>query len=1550
MPSTARQFDQFYTAPDVAKHLYSIVKQVIGARSMSKYRWLEPAAGAGAFYSRMPEGRIGLDIAPVPGVKGVKTADFLTWTPPAKPKDNRPLAVLTNPPFGKNSSMAVAFVNHAVAIGAHYVAVVVPRTFEKVGFWKRLDKHLHLVHQEAMVPESFVFEGSPYAVPCVFQVWQYRDEQRPIVDLPTKHADFEFLHHRNRDQADFAFQRIGAKAGKVKVLGGQSAARNANNWIRAKDRSASGIAVVRARFEAADWDAVKHCTAGNPSIAKTEIVALYSAASVTIMRATLPVAPTVSVYDKIKALEGAGMPYEDRKKTGVVYTPVEVARSMIRLARIQPTDKVWEPACGRGVFLFALVEHLVGERGLTYEQAARWSEGHVFSQDIDPVAISDLRKLWHDYFAGRGVKSNLGKNLRVADSLFSSCKMRFDLAIGNPPYLGGASMDKELRGQLKERFESLYKGNGDMYFAFVERALEQADRTCLLVPPSWMTAVGAKRLRALLKPKLRAVVDFGTRQLFGKEVFTMASIMVTGSDTHAPLLHRVGLPEEGNTPWSVWFRDDKVLTDKLTFQRDRIERLMHDEVLSDLMTANIGVLTGNNWCYRVSGPVVDGRVAFQASPIKAKKKAKVTDQKFLDTVFSAPAEMAPRYLKMTRVKTRDQALTEQHRLLCPYDDQWQVVQEQSMDTGMAKWFEAVRPDLEARKLSSKAAFYKYKSRQALVDLPLDEQVILVPYILPQGQAFAPVVVTAREVGGRFVVGSGYMLRLKDARDLDRVLEILRSPRMAKWLAQEGALKKGDYRSFSARVLREMPTGVKPIEVVEPLPAVLIPALSSRLSVIEKLVGVDRVVMASPAFRDARNVFTEAAAKADTQAIALVVPPSWDRASMHNRLDRGFGLVHSEALDDVLREGKKVRALLQVWKRRAPDRKRVFPPKTNDFAFVGAPTADFALRRVGKAAGKVLDVASTMSPLSHMFIRATDRNGVQAMRDTFRAIDWAPVKAKCGVIPSINRGDVVGAYKAVKDSREVAVFNEIKAMERSRVPADQRSAHGVFYTPPPVAASMIRMARIQEVDFVLEPSCGRGVFFFATALHFINERGWTYEKTARWAEMHLFGADLCQEALDDLATLWTAFFAKQGVGSCIKHNLLCGDSIFAGWSHRTFDVVIGNPPYVAWPNIDADDKTRLRTLPVCAKGQPDLYYAFMSRALTMAPRSCLIVPHAWLRTDSAKVLRDEVKPRLRALVDFGNRMVFGDDVNTTASIVLCGTPTLVPILHRTSLPEEDGTWSVIYRNDPNLADQWVFDSPFVKVPGAETLGDLAHVHAPLTTGNDHAYKVAITGQAGHGRVGFQGERRKFRGTGEFSGPIFSAPKSLVPPFLRLTQYKTIQDVLDERCRLLCPYDTNGTVIPAADLDAGALAYLETRRAMLDARHGRSSRQPFYAVNSTSGVMDFAPDQPLILIPDRIREAINPIVVTASELGGRFAFISGYVIEPKNPSEVDRIVGLLKSQDVTDWIGTFAKDIPSKNLDLPPWHWMTAEKVRNVPTVFLRKEVIANDVQTEEVGIA
>ena len=248
------KLDQYYTAEQVARRLYGSFSARIDP---AEFLMFEPSAGTGAFFKILSAGSRGCDLDP--RWAGIDTADFLDVVIGG----GRPIAIIGNPPFSRG--MARKFFNHA-AQQAQVIALILPRSFRKTSVKNKLDRNFHLIHAEDVEQDAFLFRGNPLHVQAVFQIWVRRAMERKLLIEPKVHADFDFLS--TSDGADFAIQRVGNAAGRIHDELWKSG--KAHYFVRANRPG------VRAALEQLDFSGVTGDVAGKPSLAKTELVSLYS--------------------------------------------------------------------------------------------------------------------------------------------------------------------------------------------------------------------------------------------------------------------------------------------------------------------------------------------------------------------------------------------------------------------------------------------------------------------------------------------------------------------------------------------------------------------------------------------------------------------------------------------------------------------------------------------------------------------------------------------------------------------------------------------------------------------------------------------------------------------------------------------------------------------------------------------------------------------------------------------------------------------------------------------------------------------------------------------------------------------------------------------------------------------------------------------------------------------------------------------------------------------------------------------------------------------------
>jgi hypothetical protein len=171
---------------------------------------IEPSAGNGAFINGLealfPNKCLFYDLEPEHPV--IVKQDYLSW----EPNDTKNVFhVIGNPPFGRQSSLAIQFIKKSCTFGSS-VSFLLPKSFKKETMQRAFPLSFHLVAQTDVPANAFLVNGKAHDVPCVFQIWVKKDHERILTD---KVEPVGFVFVQKHDTPDISFRRVGVNAGAV---------------------------------------------------------------------------------------------------------------------------------------------------------------------------------------------------------------------------------------------------------------------------------------------------------------------------------------------------------------------------------------------------------------------------------------------------------------------------------------------------------------------------------------------------------------------------------------------------------------------------------------------------------------------------------------------------------------------------------------------------------------------------------------------------------------------------------------------------------------------------------------------------------------------------------------------------------------------------------------------------------------------------------------------------------------------------------------------------------------------------------------------------------------------------------------------------------------------------------------------------------------------------------------------------------------------------------------------------------------------------------------
>jgi len=199
--------EKFYTKPEVVMKCLNEFKKL---NVKKNHLVIEPSAGNGSFTVHLLEyNNLSYDIAPE--AKGIIKQDFLRLN--LTSSFNLPLYFIGNPPFGRQSSIAKKFIKHICACNqTKGFGFILPKSFKKESMQKCISLDFHIVSEIDIQDNSFTVNGKDYDVPCIFQVWERRNENRYVSPkLETIGYNFE----KEKIKGRYALRRVGVYAGKI---------------------------------------------------------------------------------------------------------------------------------------------------------------------------------------------------------------------------------------------------------------------------------------------------------------------------------------------------------------------------------------------------------------------------------------------------------------------------------------------------------------------------------------------------------------------------------------------------------------------------------------------------------------------------------------------------------------------------------------------------------------------------------------------------------------------------------------------------------------------------------------------------------------------------------------------------------------------------------------------------------------------------------------------------------------------------------------------------------------------------------------------------------------------------------------------------------------------------------------------------------------------------------------------------------------------------------------------------------------------------------------
>ena len=283
--------------------------------------------------------------------------------------------------------------------------------------------------------------------------------------------------------------------------------------------------------------------------------------------------------------------------------------------------RVLEPSCGDGAFVLPIIDALLAE-------SPDWNDASLdcflSAFDVSPRSISNVQCAVRSKLMGAGCPENVACRLLrkwffCEDFLLHDFDEKFDVVIGNPPYIRFDNLAGDKQKAYKARYKT-FSERCDIYVPFFERSLSLLSKRGVLAficSNRFVRSSYGKRLRRLICDSFHVALYLNMEhtQPFETEVSAYPAIFVidrrTGHETHSGEVlaldgnalnrYRTGIARSRLCKFKNWYDGDEAWVTTDSHERTRMESIAYSfptiEDSGEGTKVGIGVASGADDIY-----------------------------------------------------------------------------------------------------------------------------------------------------------------------------------------------------------------------------------------------------------------------------------------------------------------------------------------------------------------------------------------------------------------------------------------------------------------------------------------------------------------------------------------------------------------------------------------------------------------------------------------------------------------------------------------------------------------------------------------------------------------------------------------------------------------------------------------------------------------------------------------------------------------------------------------------------------------------------------------
>lgn len=263
--------DKYYTKTEIVEQCIELIKKYLPISKEDLI--IEPSAGNGSFIpliKTLSDNYKFYDLEPE-NTEIVKH-DYLELDCNLFINTYKKIHVIGNPPFGRQSSMAIKFIKKCCEF-SNSISFILPKSFKKESMKKYFKNNFHLIYEKDLLDNSFLVNNIDCNVPCIFQIWEQKPNIREII-IKVIPINYNFV--KKKENPDISFRRVGVNAGTIdKSINSKS--EQSHYFIKFK--SNKDIDEILEKLKLIKFD--ENNTVGPKSISKPELISQFNKVLIT---------------------------------------------------------------------------------------------------------------------------------------------------------------------------------------------------------------------------------------------------------------------------------------------------------------------------------------------------------------------------------------------------------------------------------------------------------------------------------------------------------------------------------------------------------------------------------------------------------------------------------------------------------------------------------------------------------------------------------------------------------------------------------------------------------------------------------------------------------------------------------------------------------------------------------------------------------------------------------------------------------------------------------------------------------------------------------------------------------------------------------------------------------------------------------------------------------------------------------------------------------------------------------------------------------------------